>query len=198
MLSAVADGVAAGKVDKTRVDAAIGQLSASAGQVHESVADSLNQLHAVLTPPERIALVEKIDAHFQVWDDVNAGSESADRDARGGHLARIAKELGLSPDQREKSRANFNSSFITGPVHFDRKEGEEYVKAFGKAFVSDSFDAKMLSAGSAVNAHMATWGTTRMARFYEALTPVLNPEQRARLADEIRWHSNYQRTPTGN
>jgi Spy/CpxP family protein refolding chaperone len=196
LLSSVADGVAAGKIDKGKVDLAIAQLSAAAGQVHEAVADSLNQLHAVLEPQQRMALVDKISAHFEVWDEVNSADESAERDAHGGHLGRVAKELGLSPDQVEKSRANFKASVSGTPPHFDRKEAEEYMTAFGKAFAGDAFDARTL--GTAANAHIATWGATRMARLYEAVVPVLTPEQRAKLADVLRRHSNYHRTLTGN
>jgi len=198
LLSTVADLVAAGNVERGKVEFAIARLSAAASRVDDAVAGSLNQIHAVLTPPQRIGLVDKIEAHFDVWNDVNAGDESAGRDAHGGHLAKVAKELGMSPEQVEKSRANFKSSFVTAPVHYDRKEGAEYVKAFGIAFESDTFDARSLGAGGALNAHIATWGATRMARLYEAVTPVLTADQRAKLADVLRRHSTYQRTFTGN
>jgi hypothetical protein len=39
---------------------------------------------------------------------------------------------------------------------------------------------------------MAVWGITRTVHFYEVVLPVLNPEQRAKLADDIRRHANYQ------
>jgi Spy/CpxP family protein refolding chaperone len=198
VLSTIADGVAAGNIDRTKVETSIAQSSAAASRVDDAVAGSLNQLHAVLTPPQRIGLVDKIDAHFEVWNDVNTADETANRDAHGGHLAKVAKELGMSPDQVEKSRANFKSSFVSAPVHYDRKEGEEYVKAFGIAFESETFDATTLGAGGSVNAHIATWGATRMARFYEAVTPVLTSDQRTKLADALRRHSSYQRTFTGN
>jgi len=198
LLSTVADGVAAGNVDRAKVEFAIAQLSAAASRVDDALAGSLNQIHAVLTPPQRIGLVDKIDAHFDVWNDVNAGDETASRDEHGGHLAKVARELGMSLEQVETSRANFKSSLVTAPVHYDRKEGAEYVKAFGMAFESDTFDARSLGAGGAVNAHIATWGATRMARLYEAVTPVLTADQRAKLAGALRRHSSYQRTLTGN
>jgi Spy/CpxP family protein refolding chaperone len=198
LLSMIADGVVAGHVDRASVEAGIAQSAAAAGRVDDAVAGSLNELHAVLTPPQRIALVDKIDAHFEVWNDVNLADETAARDAHGGHLARVAKEIGMSPEQVEKSRANFKSSFVTARFHYDRNEGAEYVKAFGIAFESDAFDARTLGAGGSVNAHIATWGATRMARFYEAVTPVLTLDQRTKLADALRRHSIYQRTFTGN
>ena len=39
---------------------------------------------------------------------------------------------------------------------------------------------------------MAAWGITRTVHFYEAVLPVLTPEQRAKLAGDIRRHANYQ------
>jgi Spy/CpxP family protein refolding chaperone len=195
VLSTLADGIAAGNIDKAKVDTAIAQLSAVAASVHDAVADSLNQLHATLTPPQRAALVDKVEAHFAVWHHANAEDETVDRDAHGGHLGKLAKEVGLSPDQVEKIRASFKSSM--GGGHFDRKEGEEHLKAFGKAFASDPFDAKTLTTGTAANAHMATWGVTRMARFYEAVTPALTPDQRTKVAEALRRHANYKRTQTG-
>ncbi len=198
VLSVLADGVAAGNVDKGKVDAAIGQLSTAAAGVHDAVADSLNQLHAVLTPPQRAALVDKVEAHFAVWHHANAEDETADRDAHGGHLGKLAKEVGLAPDQVERIRASFKASIAGGGVHFDRKEGEAHLQAFGRAFASDTFDAKALTTGTAANAHIATWGITRTVRFYEAATPVLTADQRAKVADALRRHANYKRTPTGN
>jgi len=165
VLSVLADGVAAGNVDKAKVDA---------------------------------ALVDKVEAHFDVWHHANAEDETADRDAHGGHLGKLAKEVGLSPDQVERIRASYKSSIAGGGVHFDRKEGEAHLQAFGKAFASDTFDAKTLTTGTAANAHIATWGMTRTARFYEAATPVLTADQRTRVAEALRRHANYKRTPTGN
>ena len=56
-------------------------------------------------------------------------------------------------------------------------------------FTADAFDAKSLPQSGA-HEHMATWGVSRMARFYEALTPVLTPEQRTKVADKLREHAN--------
>jgi Spy/CpxP family protein refolding chaperone len=192
VLMTLADGVAAGNVDQAKVDAAIAQMSAASAGIHDAIADSVNQLHATLTPPQRVALVDKVEAHFEVWHHSNAPEETADRDKHGGHLGKLAKQLALSPDQVEKIRVSFKMS--NEGKHFDRGEAEQHMKAFGAAFASETFDAKSLTAGGAVNAHMATWGETRMAHLYEAAAPVLTPEQRTKLADELRRHANYKRT----
>jgi len=197
VLSILADGVAAGRIDKAKVDAAIEKLAAASAGVHDAIADSLNQLHGILTPQQRIALVDKVEAHFNVWHHANAEEEATTKEGHGGHLAKLAKEVGLSPDQEEKIRASFKSSIGTVKQHYDRSEGDAHLKAFGAAFEADAFDAKTLTTGGPANAHIASWGTTRIARFYEAVTPVLTPDQRTKVADIIRHHANYKRTQNG-
>jgi Spy/CpxP family protein refolding chaperone len=194
LLTTLAAGVAAGNIDPGAVNAAVAQVAAAAAGIHDAVADTLNQIHATLTPPQRAALVQKVEAHLHVWRDSNSEDEPAATDAHGGHLGRLAKELALSPDQVEKIRASFKASMGGSPAHFDAQEAEAHLKAFGTAFASDAFDAKTLTTGGAANAHIATFGLTRMTRFYEAVTPVLTADQRTRLADTLRRHANYKRT----
>ena len=196
LLLTLADGAAAGKIDQAKVDAAIAAVSSAAAGVHDAIADSLNQLHAVLTPEQRAALAGKVEAHYAVWNQVNSKEEPAEKDARRGHLGKLASELGLSTDQVEKIRANVRASLEGAHVRFDPSETEAYVKAFAAAFASDTFDARALPTAGPANAHIATWGATRMAHFYEGVTPVLTPDQRAKLADSIRRHANYKRTQT--
>ena len=38
--------------------------------------------------------------------------------------------------------------------------------------------------------HLVSWGAGRSARFYEAVTPALTPEQRTKVADDLREHAN--------
>lgn len=195
VLSILADGIAAGKIDPAKVDAAIAKVTAASTGVHDAMVDSLNQLHATLTPQQRIALVEKVEAHFHVWQHANAADEPAEKDAHG-HLGKLAKELSLTPDQVEKIRGSFKTSMGKSSVHFDPAEGDAHLKAFGAAFEAETFDAKTVTTGGPANAHIATWGVTRMAHLYEAATPVLTADQRTKLADSLRKHANYKRTET--
>ncbi len=197
VLLTLANGIAAGKIDQPTVDAAIAQVT-TAGGIHDTVVDSLNELHATLTPPQRAALVDKVEAHFEVWHRTNALNEAATRDGRVvGRLARLSNELALSPEQVEAIRANLASSEITGR-QFDRGEAEVHIKAFSAAFASDDFDTRMIANSGPLNAHMATWGITRTVGFYQAVMPALTPEQRTKLADSVRHHANYRQSATSN
>ena len=193
LANVLADGVSAGNVDHAKVDAAITQLTAAMAGLHDATADALNQLHNALTPAERAALIDKIQGHWQKWKDAQGHDEQADepKDHRGGHLVALAKELTLTQDQVDKIKGTFASDVKAIPQQtHDHKEVEGHFQAFATAFKADAFDAKSLSTETGANTHMATWGATRMAHFIEAVAPVLTPDQRGKLAQQIREHAS--------
>jgi Spy/CpxP family protein refolding chaperone len=187
LLATLADGVAAGNIDAAKADAAAARVATAAGQLHAATADALNRLHAVLTPPQRAALGDKVEAHFQVWRQANTETTPAEHAA--GHMGHLTKELGLTPDQIEKARAQLGAG---APRQFDPSAAEAHVKAFATAFAGETFDARSLATADRGNVSIATWGAERMAHFYEALNPVLGAEQRAKLAGILRDHANQQ------
>ncbi|MGD0523730.1 MAG: Spy/CpxP family protein refolding chaperone [Polyangiaceae bacterium] len=195
LLTTLADGVAAGNIDMAKVDAAVTGVAAAAGQVHAATADAVNQLHAVLRPEQRAALVDKVEAHWLLWKNANADEATAHEHEEGGRIAHMQKELGLSADQVEKIKAGFTaqmSAVSAAQGKFNAAEVDAHMKAFGAAFTADQFDSRSLTSADGTNAHMATWGATRMARFYETVSPTLTPEQRAKLAALIREHATHQ------
>jgi Spy/CpxP family protein refolding chaperone len=195
VLLAIADGVAAGAVDQARTDAAIAELGKVSASTHDVVADSLNALHQTLTAPQRQALVDKVEAHIAVWHVTNSPDETATNDKRGGHLAKLAADLSLTPDQVEKIRGNFTTS-MGSAAKYDHAEVDAHFKEFAAAFASETFDAHTMKNGGMVSSHMAVWGLTRMSHLYAAAAPVLTPEQRTKAADQLRHHANYKRTET--
>jgi Spy/CpxP family protein refolding chaperone len=189
MLNVLADGIAAGKIDIAKVDAAIDAVKAASTGVHEATIDSLNQLHAVLTPEQRVALVDKVEAHWEVWKKANAQEEKPGDAAHPGHLDRVAKELNLAPDQVEKVRATFAEKVKSHPQKFDSAQVDAHIQEFGTAFKAATFDAKSLPRGPFVHQHLAVWGARRTAHFYETIDPLLTPEQRTKLAAELKEHA---------
>jgi Spy/CpxP family protein refolding chaperone len=194
LLLTLTDGIAAGTIDKVKVDAAIATLTTAADTEHVASVETLNQLHAILSPAERAALVDKVQAHWEVWRQANH-EEAAGRRERGGRLANLTEQLSLAPDQVNKISAALQTARTGRPVEFDPKKGEADVEAFSKAFASDSFDAKSLTLKA--NADLASYGATRMALFYETVTPLLTPEQRTKLAEHLREHASYQSATSG-
>jgi len=182
VLTVLADGVAAGKIDAGKLDAAVAKQEAASAAVHAATIDALNQLHEALSPVERAALVDKVAAHAAVWKKVNHDEEPGTKD-KAGHLAALTEQLALTPDQVEKISAALKKD---APAKIDTAALDAHVKAFEAAFVADKFDAKTLTTANPGNAQVSKLGSARMVRFYKIVTPLLTPEQRTKLADQLR------------
>jgi Spy/CpxP family protein refolding chaperone len=190
LLAALADGVAAGKFDTAKINAAVEKHATAAAGIHDATAEALTQLHDALSPAERTALVDKVKAHWDVWHRVNVEEKAGNKDEKGGHLAKLTKFLGLAPDQVDKiSTALGTDAPVTAKT--DPKAEDGHIQSFATAFVADKFDAKALAPSATASAgHVARHGSARLVRFYQAVTPVLTPAQRTTLAAEIRERAN--------
>ena len=191
----LADGVAAGSIDAVKVDAALAQLTAATAAVHDASADALNQLHDLLTPPQRAALVDKVQAHWSIWQKANAEETGAAKPE--GRLATLATDLGLTADQVDKIRAAMAEGMKSVP-RLDPQEVEKHLGAFGDAFRSEKFDARTLTTASGASAHLVGWGGAHMAHFIEAVSPVLTPDQRARLGQRLHEHASHNPSAQAN
>ncbi len=189
LLLTLADGVATGAIATDEVNATIAQRDIVAAALHDCSVDTLNQLHAVLSPMERTALVDKVQAHWETWRQVNHEAAAGGREP-GGRLAELTRELSLTPDQVEKISEALHAARTGRAGTFDPAKAEAHVQSFAAAFVGESFDARSVATNA--NAHLATHGGRRMALFYETVTPLLTPEQRTKLAVHLREHASHQ------
>lgn len=188
LLSTIADGVAAGKLDTGKVDAAVSKVATASAAIHAATTDALTQLHDALAPVERTALVDKVKAHWEVWQNVD--HEKAGSGEKGTHLAKLTALLSLTPDQVDKLTQALREETPVTP-QTDSKPVDAYIQAFATAFVADKFDAKSLSTpATAAAGHVARHGGAETARVYEAITPVLTAEQRTKLAAHLRERLN--------
>jgi hypothetical protein len=177
LMGLLADGIAAARIDTGEVDTAIGRVTAASAAVHDVGIDDLNQLHAILTAPERAALLEKLDAHWTLWKQANAGAQ--------GHLSVLGDEIGLTPEQLEKVRAALPSA-----PSLPEAEVAAYLRDFEVAFRADAFDARALAKANPANRDLATWAAQWLAHFCEAVNPVLTEAQRTYLVALLREHEN--------
>ena len=187
LLETIADGIAAGAMDAAKLDAAVAQVAIASAAVHEASVETLNQLHALLTPEERAALVDKVQAHWQVWRSVNHQAGVSGHE-RGSRLAELTDELTLSSAQVDKISAALKDTFANRP-HFDPAQAEEHMKAFTTAFAATTFDARTITINA--SSEIAKHGTGHMVAFYQTITPLLTAEQRTRLAAQLRQHSTH-------
>jgi len=186
----LADGVAAGSIDRAKADAATAKLAAQVQGVHDAAVASLDQLHAALDPQQRAALADDVQARWARWKEAHGHDEDQDKQHHDGYLLALVRQLNLSREQAEKIKANFRDKMKASPQDHQHKEVEGHLQAFATAFKADTFSAKSLTGAKAANGHMARWGAARRVRFLEAAVPVLTPEQRTKLAQEIRDRAN--------
>jgi Spy/CpxP family protein refolding chaperone len=199
VMGILADGIAAGTIDTDKVDVALGQVASAAQGLHDATADALNELHAVLTPEQRAALVDKVEAHWAIWQNANSEPEPTGAGAplRAGHLEALTKELGLTADQVDRIRGRWRTNAKSSSAPLDSQKVEAHLKTFGLAFRSASFDARSLSTASAANTLLASWGSARMAHFLESVNPELTSDQRSALAQSLRQHMSHQEGQDG-
>ncbi|HEX4404084.1 MAG TPA: Spy/CpxP family protein refolding chaperone [Polyangia bacterium] len=190
LLVTLADGLGDTGFDAAKIDAAVSRVSLAATGVHDAAAKTFNELHGVLTPAQRTALVDKVEAHWTVWRDENDGDAASLVRPERGHLAALTHELGLTPDQVEKIRSRLADSRKTAPP-LDRQEVTAQLHAFGAAFCADAFDARTFAAKLPTDTRLAGWGAGHLARVVETMSPVLTPAQRATLAQTLRGHAGH-------
>ncbi len=189
VITAVADGVAAGTVDAVKVKAAIEQLRAAAEAIHGCVAPPMNELHAALAPIERAELGDKVRAHWAVWKEENHTKDPSGQ-TPGSRLGDLARQLSLTPDQVAKMAAALKGAFAKN--EFQPEAIHKAVDAFAVAFAGEKFDATSVTSNT--TAALAVQGASHMARFYETITPLLTAEQRTQLAAHLREHANHNPT----
>lgn len=184
---ASADGVEAGAISSAKLDEAIAELNATSNAVYECSIDALNQLHALLSPQEREVLADKLQAHWEVWREVNEEAIAGNKE-KGGRLADLAEELDLTADQVDHISAALSTEFARSEK-WEAKKAAASVQAFALAFVLKSFDARTVTPDA--SGQFTAQGARQMALFYETVTPFLKAEQRATLADLLREHANH-------
>jgi len=195
LVMTLADGVAGANFDETSIDSSIAQVAAAAATAHDASADTLNQLHALLTPAQRDALVDKVESHWTVWQREN-GEENNPQDPERRRLAMLVADLGLTQNQVDTIQTKLDDRMKTVP-RFDPQEVTAYLREFGASFRGENFDAKTLTAGNGANAHIAGWGAVHLARFVETTSPLLTFEQRVQFAQKLREHASHNQSNGG-
>ena len=154
----------------------------------------MNKLHALLTPAEREVVADKVQAHWEIWREVNLEADAGGK-TQGSRLSDLSDEVNLSTVQIEQMSAALSVSYGR-LAQYEIKPAQAHVLAFAAAFVFDTFDAAkvMATAGEP----FAAQGARRMAIFYETVTPLLTPAQRTELAEILREHAHHPVTLTSN
>jgi Spy/CpxP family protein refolding chaperone len=165
VLTALAQQVEQARIDPQAIAARLDTEQRAATAEEAVDAQTLNQLHQLLTAAQRSALV----------DTVKAGHSGEHESHRRGHEGG-GDGLNLSPQQHAQIAANFRAELASSGG--TRDAGKPQPGAMLEAFRGDGFDA-----GQFVRAfNPGAWAERRA----EAMVPVLTPAQRAVLASRFR------------
>ena len=182
-----ADGIATGAIENAKLEDVIVDLNSTSARAYECSTDGLNQLHGLLTPAEREVVADKVQAHWEIWRQVNDDAEKGGQE-KGGRLAALSEDLDLTSAQLDQMSKALTAAF--GRAHkFESKKAEAHVLAFAAAFVFEKFDARTVAPDE--NGRLSAHGARRMALFYETVTPFLKADQRGELAEQLREHANH-------
>jgi Spy/CpxP family protein refolding chaperone len=195
--SDVADGASAGKIDKVKIDADLKKVIQTAESTAIAVQDAMNKLHKTLDPTQRKKLVELLRAeaakhHGHEHGMGPKGDAKGDEHHEMAHQKpgeKLAAELGLTPEQREKLSKKLEIELKVNKTNMKEHWGtmQKHMKTLLDAFESDTFDAKKAGVGSNIGQMVKMMAAGRI-RFVEAVLSVLTPEQRGKFADHIRQH----------
>ena len=196
LLTTLADALQASTptTDAVSVNSAVARVVAANASAQAAYANALNRLHATLSPEQRAALADKVEAHFAVWQQENASRADATTKRSSRHLDTLAADLGLSPEQQAQIGTALADERPGGASPPDHAGAAESLRAFGAAFREPTFDARTLPA----NPHLVGWGAAHLARVVEVMRPVLTPEQRALLAQRLRDHAAHEPVAEGS
>ncbi len=192
----LADSLAAASFDAATVNAGVAQVIGGVVALQDASVEALNALHGLLTPSQRAALVDKVEAHWVVWLQANAEERGTER-PKSGHLAMLATELGLTPDQVETIRAGLGERRRAVPP-LDPQAMVTHLRAFRDAFRNRRFDARGLVAARSANAHLVGWGAAHLAYFVATVSPVLTSQQRATFVQRLRAHATHDPRAEGS
>lgn len=192
--AALAKGVADGTLQDAEVAESRAKMLSFAVSNSAEHAKTLNELHRLLDPAQRKALVERMQAKH--GEHAGRGGHHAKEGGRGGHHAkeggrggrgavRFMRELDLDQAQRAALRVEIEHVHAAGKPSAQAKyERREQAEAAMVAFTSEAFDATALPIASQAEQHAAGRIDGRVAEVRAVLT-VLRPDQVTKLASAL-------------
>jgi Spy/CpxP family protein refolding chaperone len=199
----VADGVAAGKLDKKKTDADIKAMADAVAGAEPQMQDAMNRLYKTLDADQRKKLVETMRAKGKEMKEhmaehegkgPGAGKEHEGHEHEGmgeGPMAKLGDELALTDDQKTKLHTKLEAQMKANHAAMKTKmeAAEKHMDAIGTAFEGDKFDAKKAGVGGQAPEMVKAMATARL-QFVETVLPVLTPDQRAKFAQHLKDHAN--------
>jgi Spy/CpxP family protein refolding chaperone len=171
VLTVLAQQVEQAKIDPQGLAPSLGAEQSAATAETAVDADTLNRLHAILTPAQRAQLVDRIEA---------ARGQHPHERGGDGDKSRFGRGLDLTPQQQAEILANLRAET---PANGAAAPESPHGKLL-EAFRGDLFDASAF-------VHVRSPGE-HMEKVAAAMVPVLSPSQRAMFATHLRKHASHE------
>jgi hypothetical protein len=188
-------GVRAGKLDTAKLTGDDGSIDKAIAGHQSKEADALDQLHSLLTPVQRPALVANVrakqadhEAHMTEWMQGKTGDGGTGAvDWAKKRLDKLTADLTLDAGQQKQVAAILaKPTDVPNAAAMQARWTERKTKmdALLTAFAADAFDAKKLDLGM-MPGKTAHEPMDHMVAYYTQLLPILHPDQRDKLATSM-------------
>jgi hypothetical protein len=167
VLTVLAHQVEQASFDAQALAPSLGAEQAAAVAQSNVERDTLNRLHALLTPAQRGELVDMVGTAGPHGKHERGAKDDHERGERGA-------KLGLTPEQKAKIHASLEADRAADAAAPQKGQWKAALESFRNA----SFDA-----GTMVRVERRGEQAARLAK---AMAPVLTPNQRATVATELR------------
>ncbi len=141
--------------------------------------ETAQKLHDLLTPAQRGQLVDAAEGQMHGRGERHFG----------GHLAKVAKELGLTDQQKQQIASNLRAERTAGSDAGPHGDHRGAGKAWLDSFRGDAFNASAAGPSAKFGIEHRS---DRMEDLLTAAVPVLSPAQRAQLATHLRTRAAHE------
>ncbi len=189
----LANGIHAGKLDKAKLAADYAAIDKDTAAMRAKEIAAIGALHDLLSAAERQSITTALRTRRAAHERRRAAraADAGGLDWAKVRLERLTRDLSLDVDggQQDKVASVVNAAAKTDPQNPEvaaglREESRTRFDAILTAFEADALDAGALplSATSGKSFHE---GAERIASFYEQLVPMLKPDQRDKLGQQL-------------
>jgi Spy/CpxP family protein refolding chaperone len=180
LMSALADQVQSGSLDRSALKPKIDALAAALAKAQPADRASFEQLHAILSADQRTAFVDAVEARI---------AEHKGKAAESHPLKQWAEDLKLSADQRAQIKAVLHDRFAkaarSGEPEHAWMEGFHHGQKVLAAFKQDRFVMDEVAPARDLSL-AASKMSDHFLGLAESVLPLLTAEQRSILAAKIR------------
>jgi len=182
LMSAFADQVEQGTIDRTALQPKIDAVTAAFAQSHAADNAAFERLHALLDPTQRTTFADAFEAKAQSRHHGPGPGAHEGHHGPGQELAAWATDLKLTDDQQDQIKAVLAAQLAAHHGEW-KGGGHDRGKQMMTAFRSDHFVIAELGAAEPPHADRMT---EHMIGIAQSVLPLLTPEQRTLAAAKLR------------